>query len=577
MPEQFLKGIGAAAGIASGKVFVYKPVVLRIPQRVTFGQVNEFPRFHAARDEASRELLALKAQVEARSDKEHAAIFSAHSALLYDPMLEDAVSAQVSAGQSIESAVQRATQTLAELLRASGDAHLASRATDVLDVGRRVLRILLGIPDTTLAAMTMPAVLVAQELTPSDTASLNPSLTLGICVAYGGITAHAAILARALRIPAVVGVGDRLLQAAAEAAYIILDGTSGEVVCDPSDATYDRFSVLHEQQKLRTATIEIAAVGLSQTSDGQHVSILANVEDDESARAAVRAGAEGVGLLRTEFLYLNVPHAPSEDEQIAAYARIFGAMEQRPVVVRTLDVGGDKPPQFMRFPPEVNPFLGLRGVRVSLEHPQMFRTQVRAILRAGLGHNVHLLIPMVESLTTLRAVNALIQATRDELDREGVAYAAHVPVGIMVETPSAVLTLDRLLRETDFASLGTNDLTQYTLAADRNHEQVAHYFRQLSPALLRMIQMTVHAARAAHKPLSICGELASYPPAIPILLGLGLESLSMTGSAIPEAKWIIQRFTMAETRQVAAHALMLPTADEIEAYAREELETRGLT
>lgn len=576
MGEKILYGIGASPGIVTGVVFHYEPVTLKIPSGTLTDMEHEIERFHAAQEKAQRELALLSADIARRGDAETAAIFDAHCVLVNDPLFVDAVHELLRGGKPVEAAVYRATHQIAELLRSLNDSFVAMRAADMLDVGQRIIRIMLNLPDTSLSGMTAPAVIVAEDLSPSDTAKLTPNTTIGICLAAGGATSHAAILARTLRIPAVVGLGKTAIKVLESAETIALDGITGEVVVNPSPETLERYGKAQERHELRTATIEVAVVGEAMTSDGRRVEILANVGDDESVCEALKANAEGVGLLRTEFLYLNSAEPPSEEEQVAVYSKIFARLNGRPITVRTLDVGGDKPPKFMDFPVEVNPFLGWRGIRVSLERPDLFKDQIRAILRAAVGHNVQIMYPMVESVSTLRAANHLFSEIRASLDQDGLPYSKIVPVGVMIETPSAAVIADLLLRECDFVSLGTNDLTQYTLAADRANEHINHYFRMLSPSLLRLIQMTIHAAHQMRKPLSICGEMAGYPAAIPILLGLGIERFSMVSTAIPEVKWIIQNFTIAEARQVATQALLLSTADEIKKIALESLDKRGL-
>ncbi|GAB4471319.1 MAG: phosphoenolpyruvate--protein phosphotransferase [Anaerolineae bacterium] len=571
MSEQTLQGIAAAEGIAIGPAFCYIPPTLNIPARRAGAVSDELARFEAACTQAQAELDDLRAILTERADAESAAIFEAHAMMLQDPMLHEAVRERVMAGEIIEAAVQGAVEDLAAMLAGMDTELFAMRAADVQDVGRRVLRILLGIPDTSLDALRTPSIIVAHDLTPSDTVSLKPELTLGFCTAAGGLTSHTAILARTLGIPAVVGLGHDALAVIEDGMPLVLDGSTGRVIVSPGRRTIARYRDLHQAQVARMAQVQALAASDTYTADGHRVEVGANIGDVASARDAVSFGAEGVGLLRTEFLYLQDTRPPAEERQIEAYRRIFEAMEGRPVIVRTLDIGGDKPPTYLDFPEELNPFLGWRAIRICLEDLPLFKTQLRAVLRAAVGHRALIMFPMISALEELRQARAVLDEVMGELAAEGLEYAADVPIGIMVETPAAAAIADILADECDFFSIGTNDLTQYTLAVDRTNERVAHLFQPLHPAVLRLIKQTIDAAHEKGKWVGMCGELAGMKRAIPILLGLGLDEFSMVPRAIPEAKWLIGQLTLEQARQIATHALSLGTADEVEAYMSEVL------
>lgn len=566
--EQHLKGIAAAEGIAVGPAFLYRPVDLAIPRRPAADPAEEMRRFEAARDRTIEELAQIKVGMLARADAETAAIFDAHAMMAGDPMLAEAVQTRVQGGSTVEEAVQSASEELAGMLAAMGDELFAARAIDMRDVARRILRILLGVPDTSLNALTEPSIIVAHDLTPSDTASLNPDLTLGFCTAVGGLTSHTAILARTLGIPSVVGLGPAAVSRIETGSPLILNGSEGKVILHPTPEALQQAEIARRELAERRARIEASAGKQATTASGRRVEVAANIGDVDSAKEAARLGAEGVGLLRTEFLYLQDTTPPSEDKQYFAYRAIFEAMDGRPVIVRTLDIGGDKPPAYLKFDPELNPFLGWRAVRISLDDVAMFKTQLRAVLRAAVGHNALIMYPMIIGLTDLRAANAVLETVRAELDAEGIEYARGVPVGIMVETPAAAALADLLIQECDFFSIGTNDLTQYTLAVDRTNERVAHLFQPLHPAVLRLIKQTIDASHAHGKWTGMCGELAGMPKAIPILIGLGLDEFSMSARAVPEAKWLIGQLTDARAREITAHAMSLGTADEIETYMK---------
>lgn len=575
MSERILRGIAAAEGIAIGPAFRYAPPVLTPPQRPAGRPEEEMARFEAACQQARNEIGELKALIEGRVGAESAAIFDAHMAMLDDPMLYDAVSMRVQSGQPVEAAVAAATEELAAMLSGMESELFAARAADVQDVGRRILRILLGVPDTSLDALRQPAIVVAYDLTPSDTARLNPELTLGFCTAVGGLTSHTAILARTLGLPAVVGLGQAALDEIRDGETLVLDGAEGRVVVKPSSATVRRYREQRKAQQERLMAIRAGAQHEAHTADGRRVEVAANIGDLQSAREAVEMGAEGVGLLRTEFLYLENNRPPDEEFQVETYRAIFEALGGRPVIVRTLDIGGDKPPPYLRFDAELNPFLGWRAIRICLDDLSLFKTQLRAILRAAVGHRALIMYPMISALEELERANEILAEVRAELEREGLPYTPDVPVGIMVETPAAAMLADVLATRCDFFSLGTNDLTQYTLAVDRTNERVAHLFQPLHPAVLRLIRQTIEAAHAHGKWVGMCGELAGMKKAIPILLGLGLDEFSMVPRAIPEAKWLIGQLTDAQAMRIAEEALGYGTAAEIEALMSRVLAELG--
>lgn len=568
MSETRLEGIAAAEGIALGPAFVFQPPDLTLPDCEPGTPDEEMARFAAAREQAAAELSAIQSQVAENVDADSAAIFEAHAMILNDPTLESGVRQRVEAGQTAEAALADATEEIAGMFEAMDDEMFAARATDVRDIGRRLLRVLLGVEDTSLANLSEPSIIVAHELTPSDTASLQPHLTLGLCTAAGGVTSHTAILARTLGIPAVVGLGQGALSQIADGAQLALDGSAGAVVIDPQPETVAHFEVARAERLAWLEKVGASAEKKAQTADGRPVEVGANVGDIDSARDAVRFGAEGVGLLRTEFLYLQNTRPPDEEQQVRVYREIFEALGDQPVIVRTLDIGGDKPPSYMDFAEELNPFLGWRAIRIGLDQPDLLRTQLRAIIRAAEGHNVLIMFPMISAVEELRQARDILDEACAALSEEGVPYNAETPVGIMVETPAAAVLADAFARECDFLSIGTNDLTQYTLAVDRTNEQVAARFQALHPAVLRLVRQTIDAAHGAGIWTGMCGELAGNKLAIPILLGLGLDEFSMTPRSIPEAKWLIGRLTDVKAQEIAEHALSLSTAEEISDYVQ---------
>jgi len=546
---------------------------LNIPVCAAGTVAEEMARFETARQQARLELQGLYEVIEKRAGKAEAAIFEAHQEMLSDPALEGRVRELVEIGQTAEQALLRATEELAGLLAGMNDELFSARALDVKDVGRRILRILLGLPDTALSAVMEPSIIIAEDLTPSDTASLDPELTLGFITAQGGLTSHSAILARTLGLPAIVGMGSELLGRVSNGTIIVMDGRTGEMIIEPDPETVLRYQQIKNQRQSRLQILKVAAEQNAYTANGRRVEVAANVGEVISTRDAMEHGAEGIGLLRTEFLYLEDSQPPSEVRQYQIYREIFEVMAGRPVIVRTLDIGGDKPPSYLAFPEEMNPFLGWRAIRISLDEPELFKTQLRAILRAAVGHQARIMFPMVSDLDELRRARAIIESVKRDLELASIEFAADVPVGIMVETPAAAVLVDVLAEASDFFSLGTNDLTQYTMAVDRGNARVSGLYQPLHPAVLRLIRQTIDAGHAKGKWVGMCGELAGMTKAIPILLGFGLDEFSMNARAIPEAKHLIGKLTDERSREIASRVMSFGTAAEIENYMEQILDT----
>jgi phosphoenolpyruvate-protein phosphotransferase (PTS system enzyme I) len=567
MKEKKLQGIGASSGIAFGPAYFYHPPDLSIPLRKPGLVEDELKRFKHACQTACIELEQLRNAVSERAGGEkEAAIFDAHLMMIEDPVLSEQVEQGIQQGETVEAAVDKAARTLSDLLSGMQDELFAARAVDVMDVGRRLLRILLGRVETSLHQLQQPSIILAHDLTPSDTARLDPEKTLGFCTASGGITSHSAILARTLGIPAVVGLGSVMMELRESVAELLMDGSEGILIVDPEDNTRIRYEAARREYSAGQISARESARNDTYTSDGRRVEVAANIGELESAREALEYGAEGIGLLRTEFLYLQETRPPSEEKQFDIYRQIFQAMEGRTVIVRTLDIGGDKPPSFLKFAEEMNPFLGWRAIRICLEETVLFKTQLRAILRAAASHNVWIMIPMISTLEELRCASGFVQEAKRELEKEGLEYNNETPLGIMVETPAAAMMVDALSEVASFFSIGTNDLTQYTLAVDRGNPKVANLFQPLHPAVLRLIKLVIDTAHAKGKWVGMCGELAGMPKAIPILLGLGLDEFSMAHRSIPDAKRLIGSLKDEQARQIARHAMEMRTSSEIETY-----------
>ncbi|MDR7417400.1 MAG: phosphoenolpyruvate--protein phosphotransferase [Armatimonadota bacterium] len=560
-----LTGIPASPGMGVGPAWWHRRRPAVAP-RAPGAPADERARLDAARREAADEIRTLLSRAADRIGSEEAGIFHAHLLMLDDPDLLEQVARGIEAGAPAEAAWDTAVQSYAAKIAALPGEVFQARAADVRDVGDRVLRRLAGV-ETTWKLPDHPVVVMAEELTPSDTVDLTEGRVAAICTAGGGPTSHAAILARRLGVPAVVGLGDALHQVGQDT-LLLVDGETGEVVLEPTAAEQHAARQREAERRSRRAALMADAAMPAVTRDGVRIEVAANVGGTADAEAAIRAGADGIGLLRTEFLYLDRAQEPDEDEQVGMYRTILRLMGPRPVVVRTLDAGGDKPIPYLPLPPEPNPFLGVRGIRLAARYPELLSRQLRAILRAGAGHAVRIMFPMVTTVDEMRALRELAERERAALSRRGVPVPDNLQIGMMVEVPSAALLAGRFLPWTDFFSIGTNDLTQYTLAADRTNAAVAGLADGLHPAVLRLIQTVTAAAAPAGKWVGVCGELAADDVATPLLLGLGVTELSMTPAAVPGVKAAVRKWSLGGARRLAAEALEAPSAEAVRDMAR---------
>jgi phosphocarrier protein FPr len=546
-PGTLLRGIAASPGIALGPIRHLRDRLEAPPDRASDGADAEWRRLEAARQTARSAIERDREQVARRASAADAAIFTAHLALLDDEALVGAARAQVEAGAAAERAWYDATRQTADAWRTLDDELLRERAADVEDVGRRVLAALQG--RAAHASIAEEGVLVASELTPADAAAIDPDLVHGIAAARGTATAHAAILARALAIPAVVGLGSSAL-AIAEGTPVLLDGGEGTVLVAPSVDAVDRARRRREQIAERRSLALRHAREPAITRDGTTIEVAANLGGAGGAASAVELGADGVGLLRTEFLFLDRQAIPAEEEQAETIAEIAAALGGRPLIVRTLDVGADKPLPALPMAPEQNPFLGRRGIRLSLEHRELLGAQLRAVLRVAAEYPLKVMFPMV-------ATAAELEAALEEVSRARTATGVEAPleVGIMVEVPSAALQARQLAALADFFSVGTNDLTQYAMAAERGNELVGELLSGPQPAVLRLIRDTVAGAEAHGRWVGVCGELAGDPAVAILLVGLGVRELSMAPPMIPEVKQALRAVTLADAAEAARRAV----------------------
>ena len=567
--SHILRGTPASPGVAAGPAWVYRPAAVDVDRRAAGTPDEEWQRLQDALARADEQLDGLRRRAGEQVGAGEAAIFEAQRMMLRDPELLEQIEAALAAGSSAGAAIHDALEQYAALLAALPGEYISARAADVRDVDRRVQAALRGVNLEGNSGPAVPSIILADDLTPADTIQFERGRILAFSTRRGGPTAHTAILARALGIPAVVSA-PLDLERIQPSALIIVDGGSGEIVLDASPAearaARDRQSADETAWQGLLASARQPAV----TLDGVAVEVAANIGSLEEARDAVQFGADGVGLLRTEFLYLDRGDLPSEEEQVEVYRAIFDALGARPVVVRTLDIGGDKRVPYLGLPDEANPFLGWRAVRMIDGRPDVLLGQFRALLRAGANTDLRIMLPMVSSLEEVRRARALFEQARAELAAAGLAFAPAPQFGIMIEVPSAALLAAHFPPLVDFFSIGTNDLAQYTLAADRTNERVSALANPLHPAVLSLIQRTIQAAHAAGRWVGLCGELAGDPLAAPLLLGLGLDEFSMAPRAVPRVKQALRSLDRAACRPLAERALALATTAEVERLLRGE-------
>ena len=579
-PTLNLKGIGASPGVAVGHAFILDRKRVRTPKlRLAEAEVEpERMRMRTALELSDRQLAELKDQITRSEGHDHALILEAHRLMLHDPMLVDEVDKLIVEDRiNAEWAVRRVARKLKHLFDNIPDEYFRERRSDVDYVADRVVRNLMGQVVDEEVEIPAEAIVVAHDLSPSDAAMMARSgRVAGFITDLGGQTSHTAIVARARETPAVVGAG-KASEQISPGDLVALDGSSGVILVNP---TPDQLALFREAQRVQHQSEQLAlrSKDLPATSvDGYRIRLNGNMEFLEEIPSLLAHGAEGIGLYRTEFMFLDRKNVPSEEEHYRAYKQVLEAMGGRPVTIRTLDLGGDKVPSKTKHEKEPNPAMGLRAIRYCLAHRELFRAQLRALLRASAHGSLRLMFPLISGLSELREARSELEACRTELSRAGVPMGKRFPVGIMVETPSAALIADRLAQEAEFFSVGTNDLIQYTLAIDRQNRDVAYLYKPLHLSVLRSIQNIVSAAKAAGIPVSMCGEMAGDPIYSLVLLALGFDELSMTAGQIPVVKNILRSASRSEAQTLLNAAMELTTAEEIERYIRTEMERRFIS
>lgn len=564
------KGTSASAGIGIGKAVNVEEAELKIRKVAITDPEAEKARFQAAVKQAMEETGLLAQDLATKVGEKEAEILNGHLLLLSDPMLTGEIENSIT-GESVNSeyAVETVCNTYADMFAAMGDELMQQRATDMHDIKTRVQKILMGVSSVDISALPEGSVIVARDLTPSMTAGINPEKVVGIVTELGGKTSHSAILARALEIPAVVAI-DGFLSQVSDGDDMILDGSQGIVIVNPEDSLKTEYAVKREAFLKVKKELEQYIGKPTVTKDGTTIELVANIGKPEDVEKVLHYDGEGIGLFRTEFLFMDRTSMPTEDEQFEAYRKVAVAMNGKPVIIRTLDIGGDKEIPYMGLEKDENPFLGYRAIRYCLDRKEdVYKPQLRALLRASAYGNIRIMVPMVTCLEEFREAKALVEELKKEFDEKGIVYKQDIQVGIMVETAAASLMADAFAKEVDFFSIGTNDLTQYTMSVDRGNDKVSYLYSPLNPAVLRSIRHVIECGRREGIMVGMCGEAASDPMIIPLLLAFGLNEFSMSASAILNARKLITGYSIKDLQAVADKAMSYSTVKEVEDYMRE--------
>ena len=573
-----ITGIPASPGIVFGKALVLKEEKIVLDtQKISEDQVEaEVARFYAGREAAVEQLNSIHQRALKSLGEEKAAIFEGHLMILEDEELEEEIidylrSNKVNASVAASKIIDQQVEMLSEI----DDEYLKERAGDIRDIGNRLIKNILGMHIVDLGDITEESILVAYDLTPSETAQLNLEKVLGFITDIGGRTSHTSIMARSLELPAIVGTND-VTARVNTGDYLILDAVNNRVYVNPTQAEIDELKTL--EAKLAEEKAELAKLKdlPAVTLDGHKVDVVANIGTIRDCEGAHRNGAEGVGLYRTEFLFMDRDQLPSEEEQFIAYKEVVEAMEGRLVVLRTMDIGGDKELPYLNLPKEMNPFLGWRAVRIALDRREILHAQLRAVLRASAFGKLAVMFPMIISVEEIRELKSVLETLKAELRAEGKVFDENIQVGVMVETPSAAVNAKFLAKEVDFFSIGTNDLTQYTLAVDRGNELISHLYNPMSPSVLGLIKQVIDASHAEGKWTGMCGELAGDERATLLLLGMGLDEFSMSAISVPRIKKLIRHVNYQEVKALADEALQKPTAAEIDQLIQAFLAEKSL-
>lgn len=569
-----ITGIAASPGISIAKAFRLQTPELTVERTTVMDTNREVLRLEEALAKSKAELETIKEHAGKELGKDKADIFAAHLLVLSDPELINPIKDKITSEQvNAEFALNEVATMFVSMFESMDNEYMKERAADIRDVTKRVMANLLGVTIANPSMISEEVVIISEDLTPSDTAQLNRQYVKGFTTDVGGRTSHSAIMARSLEIPAVVGT-KTVTSTIENGMFVIVDGLDGKVIVNPTEDVvkqYQAKKAAYEAQKAEWAKL---VTEKTVTADDHRVELAANIGTPDDIKGVLANGGEGVGLYRTEFLYMGRDTLPTEDEQFEAYKAVLEQMGDKPVVVRTLDIGGDKELPYLDLPKELNPFLGFRAIRLCLEMQDMFRTQLRGLLRASVYGNLKIMFPMIATLDEFRRAKAILIEEKESLQVKGIPVSDHIEVGMMVEIPATAVMADFFAKEVDFLSIGTNDLIQYTLAADRMNERVSYLYQPYNPAILRLIKNVIDAAHKERKWVGMCGEMAGDEVAIPILLGLGLDEFSMSATSILPARSQILRLSKAELQAVVEHVLTMSTAGEVERFIKDTLLNR---
>jgi phosphotransferase system enzyme I (PtsI) len=565
-----LQGIGVSPGVATGPAFLRTTEEDRwVERNIADDEVaREIARFEEALIETRRQLHDIRRQVSNAIGQEKTSIFDAHLLVVDDRVLVDEVIRGLTVyKKNVETVLRIVFERYAQALQRMDDDYLRERAVDIRDVSRRILRNLSGAAPDALSQLDRPCILIANDLTPSEAATLNKEKILGFATDLGSPTSHTAIMARALNVPAIVGLHDVSVRVS-RGDTVLIDGSKGILIIHPTREDLERYGKVEKARKTWQSSLDLLRDAPAETLDGYYIQLSANIELPSDSDAVLASGASGVGLFRTEYLYLSNKHLPSEDEQAAIYDELARRVAPEHAVIRTLDLGGDKFLSTVKMPQEMNPFMGWRAIRFCLAHPEIFKTQLRAILRASARGNVKLMYPMISSLDEVLKANQLLEECKEELKARGIPFDPEIDIGVMIEVPSAALTAHLIAPHVDFFSLGTNDLVQYTLAVDRVNERIAYLYQPTHPAIIRLIKNTIDVGHQNGIWTGICGEMAASPLMVPLLIGLGVDELSVSPSAVPLVKDIVRKLRYSQAEELAQLALERESAQEIHEQCR---------
>jgi phosphotransferase system enzyme I (PtsI) len=568
-----LQGIPVSPGVAIGPALVLDADGYRIPRTTVSAEAaaDEYVRLRDAVDAVSKRLEASRLETSAVAGEGTGDIFAAQLQMLHDPHLHTELGRRIrKQNQSAAYAVNRVLHNYADALQRLDNPLFAQRAEDVFDIEKQLLLELGAVTRKPLSDLTEPVLVLSHNLTPSETANLDRRYVQGFCTEIGGPGGHTAIVAKGLELPAVVGIGP-FLDSVGEADRVIIDGDRGRVIINPDEDTLASYVQRLENRRSLSARLAELRHLPAETADGVRILLGANIEFPHETRACLERGADGIGLYRTEFLYLASEHEPSEEDHYQAYSQVVREMNGRPVVIRTLDLGADKMGQRPLAEQEHNPFLGLRSIRLSLRNLDLFRPQLRAVLRAAVHGDIRVMFPLITTIAELRQARMLLKVVAEDLKHAGIPFRSDIPVGMMVEVPAAVVMLEHFVREVDFLSIGTNDLAQYTLAVDRSNEYVADLYQSCDPSVLRLIQQCVNVADESDTPLAVCGEMSSNPARALLLLGMGVRNLSVPPLALPQVKKAIRSVSIEQCREIASRVMKLEAARDIDLYLLDRL------